>query len=230
MRRSTRNPRAAEVAAGFELRGRTRACARLIDVRGKDVLNVGSSIGWYERQADAQGARSVVGIDVSDAALDVAREFAPTAEFVHASALELPFGSDRFDVVTMFDVIEHLPTGTERQALLEARRVLRPAGALALSTPNRHWFPTLSDPAFYLGHRHYRLQHLATLLARAGFVIERASVAGRLFDQLDVLLYYGWRHVLRRERHPFRRVRRLADGEWRRGAGWNTLLVVARPR
>lgn len=225
---STRDSRPADVAASFELRGRTRACVQLVDVYGKDVLNIGSSIGWFEREVGARGARSVVGIDVTDAAMAVAREFAPAATFVRASALDLPFAPAQFDLVTMFDVLEHLPRGSEPQALLQIRNVLRPAGELALTTPNRHWFSTPTDPAYYLGHRHYRLSRLTALLMETGFVVERTAVARRLFDQLDVLLYYAWRHLFRRERHPFGFVRRLADHEWQRGGGWNTLLIVAR--
>jgi hypothetical protein len=65
------------------------------------------------------------------------------------------------------------------------------------------------------------------LLARAQFGIEQVATAGRSFDQLDLLLYYVWRHLLGREGHPFESVRRNADREWTRNDGWNSVLVVA---
>jgi SAM-dependent methyltransferase len=46
--------------------------------------------------------------------------------------IELP--SETFDLVTMFDVIEHLETPIE--ALRICYRILKPGGALAISTPN----------------------------------------------------------------------------------------------
>jgi SAM-dependent methyltransferase len=188
---------------------------------------VGAGIGWLERYAIDSGARSVTAVDVCPESLEVARKFAPRATFVLGSALELPFESETFDAVTMFDVLEHLPPGTEVQALQEIRRVLRPGGLLALSTPHRHWLSTYTDPAFYFGHRHYRKAELKALVGRAQFAIERMTVVGRAFDQLDLLLYYAWRHLLGRERHPFDWVRGRADREWRANRGWNSLLVVA---
>ena len=148
-------------------------------------------------------------------------------EFHRASALDLPFDDESFDVVTMFDVVEHLPRGSEARALSEARRVLRRGGELAVSTPNRHWLATYGDPAYYVGHRHYRREQLERLVAASGFVVRTTSVGGRLFDHIDLLLYYAVRHLARREGHPFGFVRRLADREWEAHTGWNTLFLVA---
>jgi len=60
--------------------------------------------------------------------------------FVCGDAASLPFSSDRFPAVTMFDVVEHIPM--DGAAIAEALRVLRPGGALLVSTPNENWrFP-----------------------------------------------------------------------------------------
>jgi SAM-dependent methyltransferase len=222
--------RLADVAASFELRGRTRRCWEFVgEIDQLDVLNVGCSIGWFECLAVQHGARRAVGVDVSEAALSVARERVPGADFLKASALALPFPPSHFDVVTMFDVIEHLPSGSELAALTQARRVLRDGGRLLLSTPNRHPVSTFTDPAYYLGHRHYRRLELASLLRSARFEVVGVECGGRLFDQLDLLAYYASRQLLNRERHPLDFVRRRADREWASGSGWNTLFVAAAP-
>ena len=225
--RLSRAPAPDVVAAQFVLRGRSRGCAELLDPEGKDVLNVGASIGWFERYALQHGARTVIAIDVSAANLGVAQSFAPGATFVHGSVLDLPFPAESFDAVAMFDVLEHLPSGTEARALQEIRRVLRPSGKLALSTPHRHWLSTYLDPAFYFGHRHYSRAEVTKVLSQTGFVIDRERICGRAFDLLDLLLYYAWRHLRGRERHPFDSVRRRADREWQEDQGWNSLLVLA---
>ncbi|HEY6395036.1 MAG TPA: class I SAM-dependent methyltransferase, partial [Candidatus Binataceae bacterium] len=47
----------------------------------------------------------------------------------------LPFRSEKFDVVLMLEVIEHLPDIPH--ALREIARVLKPGGAAIITTPNR---------------------------------------------------------------------------------------------
>jgi SAM-dependent methyltransferase len=155
--------------------------------------------------------------------------FAPTsASFVCASALDLPFADQQFDIVTMFDVIEHVPRGRELGALREARRVLLSAGRMAVSTPGRSWFATYTDPAFYFGHRHYRARDLRRLLDQSGLQVLELRTGGGIFDQLDLLLYYAARHLAHRERHPFAFIRSRAEGEWLEWRGDNTILVIAR--
>ena len=63
--------------------------------------------------------------------------------FVAGDATALPFGDRTFDAVTMFDVLEHIPS--DRQAVTEALRVLKTDGFLLISTPNENWqFPYYS--------------------------------------------------------------------------------------
>ncbi len=57
--------------------------------------------------------------------------------FLVAGAGDLPFPDGSFDTVVMWEVLEHIPPGTEPQAFAEIARVLRPGGRLHLSTPMR---------------------------------------------------------------------------------------------
>ena len=214
-------------AADFELRGCALLCAGLVPVRGADVLDVGCSVGWYAAEALARGARSMTGLDQSNEALAVARRSTPEATFIQGSALDLPFEDASFDLVTMFNVIEHLPRGSETRLLAEGTRVLRPGGRLALVTPHNHPLPTLADPAWYFGHRHYSRRRIASFASDAGLRVDRLELAGGAADTLDLLLYYLSRHLLRRERHPFDRLRRRADREFQERAGRNYVVAVA---
>lgn len=63
-----------------------------------------------------------------------------SVRFLAADATCLPFPDGSFDVVTMFDVLEHIEE--DSLAAVEALRVLRPGGWLLLTTPNDRWrFP-----------------------------------------------------------------------------------------
>lgn len=59
------------------------------------------------------------------------------ASFVHADGTRLPFPDGAFDVVTLFDVLEHVPD--DRALALEALRVTRPGGSVLVTTPKDTW-------------------------------------------------------------------------------------------
>jgi GT2 family glycosyltransferase/SAM-dependent methyltransferase len=64
----------------------------------------------------------------------------PGRRFVCGTATRLPVGDRSVDVVTLFDVVEHIPD--DAAAVREALRVLRPGGHLLLTTPSELWrFP-----------------------------------------------------------------------------------------
>jgi SAM-dependent methyltransferase len=108
---------------------------------------------------------------------------------IKGSVLFLPFRSNIFSVAIFSEVLEHLPTGTEEQALGEIHRVLNRNGVLILSTPTSeglwgklYW---LGDPAFWLiNHRHYLARDLRHLLDVSGFLVRTLTRRGGPRDLL----------------------------------------------
>lgn len=103
------------------------------------VLDFGTGTG-YGAARMASVAASVVGVDVSHAAIAYAqgRYSAGNLDFRRIAPVEevpLPFADDSFDVVTSFQVIEHVPSAAAY--LAEARRVLKPGGKMLVVTPDR---------------------------------------------------------------------------------------------
>jgi ubiquinone/menaquinone biosynthesis C-methylase UbiE/glycosyltransferase involved in cell wall biosynthesis len=105
-------------------------------VKEKDVLDVACGEG-YGSFFMADIARSVVGVDISDEAVQHASVIykKPNLTFRQGSAIALDFDEASFDVVVSFETIEHL--AEQAQMLAEIRRVLRPDGLLVISSPNR---------------------------------------------------------------------------------------------
>ncbi len=100
-------------------------------VRGKRVLEVGCGTGLIlERLAEV--ADEAVGIDLSPGMLTRARERG--LEVREASATELPFEDESFDVVCSFKVLAHVPD-IER-ALAEIARVTKVGGYMFLEFYN----------------------------------------------------------------------------------------------
>lgn len=70
-------------------------------------------------------------------------------KLVNASALQLPFTNQSFDLIIIQDVIEHLTSVKDFYS--EVKRVLRNDGKIYLSTPNKYsLFNFFSDPHFGL--------------------------------------------------------------------------------
>ena len=105
----------------------------------RTTLDIGSGAGYGVAELAKSGA-TVTGVDVAADAINYARaNYAlPNVHFAQASATALPFHNGSFDLVTAFEVIEHL---NDWNALLaEARRVLRDVGVFLVSTPNRSYY------------------------------------------------------------------------------------------
>lgn len=76
-------------------------CALLPDLADKRVLDLGCGFGWHCRYAADQGARSVVGIDLSEKMLVRARELTTDARISYRQTAmeEVDAAIDEFDVV-----------------------------------------------------------------------------------------------------------------------------------
>jgi SAM-dependent methyltransferase len=103
------------------------------------VLDAGCGSGYGSAELAKTGA-SVTGADVSGEAVAYAREHfgKQGIRFVEAPCESLPFEPESFDLVTAFEVIEHLERW--RELLAEANRILKPGGVLLVSTPNRDYY------------------------------------------------------------------------------------------
>lgn len=211
------------------LDGRLWRCYAMVgSCVGKEVLNIGCSFGWFERFATNDGTRRVTGIDVDETTLSKAKRWVPRAQFLLASAFQLPFKPRSFDVVAMFDVIEHLPAGKEPKAFEEARTMLRDGGVLCLSTPNRSLFSNLLDPAWYLmGHRHYSRRDLEQLLSQSGFRIQSVGYGGGSYELIGMIIFYIWKWVFHRPM-PFKTwFDAKRDREYRQKKAFATIFVKA---
>jgi SAM-dependent methyltransferase len=97
---------------------------------GSRVLDLATGPGYVAARAAERGA-SVVGVDVAEAMISLARRLHPGLDFRQADAHHLPFDDDTFDAVVGNFLILHL--GRPEQAVAGFVRVLRPGGRLALT-------------------------------------------------------------------------------------------------
>jgi SAM-dependent methyltransferase len=124
----------------------TRLADPLLDAarvgRGSHVLDVASGPGYVAAAAAERGA-SVIGVDIAEGMISLARRLHPQLDFRLGNAEALPFPDGSFDAVVASFVLLHI--GRPERAAVEFARVLEAGGRLALTV----W--DLPDRARFLG-------------------------------------------------------------------------------
>lgn len=99
------------------------------------VLDVGCGCGFFLRfLKDKQLRGQILAIDISKRLLKKAKVF-KSADLIQASAEMLPFKNETFDIITCFQVIEHLSTPTRH--LDDVYRILNYGGIYYVTTVNK---------------------------------------------------------------------------------------------
>ena len=124
----------------------TRLVGPLLDAaavaHGARVLDVASGPGYGAAAAAERGA-SVIGVDVAEGMISLARRLHPQLDFRFGNAEALPFPDASFDAVVANFVLLHL--GRPERAAAEFARVLDADGRVALTVWDR------PDQARFLG-------------------------------------------------------------------------------
>jgi 2-polyprenyl-3-methyl-5-hydroxy-6-metoxy-1,4-benzoquinol methylase len=99
------------------------------------VLDVACGPGWLLRFFAKRGYRDVHGVDVSSEQVELARRHCAQVEAGHLIPY-LHARPGRFDLLTGFDIVEHLDKDEVLDFLDACHGALRPGGRLVLQTPN----------------------------------------------------------------------------------------------
>ncbi len=101
--------------------------------KGLAVLDIATGTG-YGAARMSQVTNFTVGLDLEEAAVHAGAGAYPDVAFVVADARSLPFPSRVFDLITCFEVMEHV--AEPERIIAEASRVARDDGLVLISTPN----------------------------------------------------------------------------------------------
>ena len=149
----------------------------------KKILDIGCGIGSFTYFIDREDC---VGIDLDMNAIKIAIKYCPKSNFILASALNLPFRNNVFGLILMWEVIEYLEKGLEKNAIQEAHRILIKGANLLLSAPNDNLYYNIMDPDCFLlrRQRHFNIQTLIKTISEIGFSIKEHTIRG------------GWRTII----------------------------------
>ena len=121
-----------------------------LNLRDKDVLEIGCGSGYGAYLLSALNPKSYIGLDVMEEQVQLAHKNYPQFEFLILDAEDLSrFPASSKDVVIIFGVLHHIPNW--RKAIDEVVRVLKPGGSLFLEEP-RGVDIKIFDAFFRWGH------------------------------------------------------------------------------
>jgi len=131
------------------------------------ALDIGAAGGGNTRVLKAHGWQAVA-VEFSGSAAEVAH--ARGMSTVRADARKLPLRSRSCDLVTAFDVLEHIDE--DYLAAAEIARVLQPGGRALIAVPCDMALWSAHDDA--VGHlRRYSQSELTDLIEKAGLTLEK---------------------------------------------------------
>lgn len=165
--------------------------------RPKRVLDLGCGMGGFLAGLGELGER-IYPSDISVESLVRCRERGFDGGVV-ASGYALPYRDSSFDLVCLFDAIEHIPDDV--RVMREVARVLTPGGRVFVSVP-AYQFLYANNDRVAQHERRYTRRSLARVFREAGLNIERNSHANVFLFPLilpAVLAVKGLEILLRSE-------------------------------
>ena len=154
-------------------------------LKGGKLLDVGCAYGFFLELAKKNGWQ-VQGTEISEAAYMYAKNKLKLP-VLNKALEEAEFKNESYDVVTLFDVIEHLPS--PNAAIKEIRRILKPNGLLVITTPDigslsakllgRNWeeIKRVREHIYFFSR-----STLKSMLELNNFKVLRTESAGRYFS------------------------------------------------
>lgn len=193
---------------------RLQRCLDAIEGHTGKIMEIGCGAGRYTRAfLHYRPDLEVYGCDISHVALKEARDADPRGRIAYkiGDALNLPYESDTFDIVVLFDVFEHV-TDVGRAAD-EVARVLKPGGVFHCFVPcegnRRTIFAMLRNSKLIPIHRWKRdhighIQVLTTgqmknILERRGLHVSGATYSFHILGQIHDVADYWRREQLSRD-------------------------------
>ena len=175
-------------AVVFPFRTLRHDVASTVDLRaGARLLDVATGTG-QQAFAFAKKAREVVGIDLSEAMLRIARrknQF-PNVTFQQADAAELPFDEASFDASCVSFALHEMPASVRERVVREMARVTKPGGSIMIvdyGLPRNRFASTIVFHIVKLYERHHYESFVKsdwrTLLASAGVEVSEDRPALR---------------------------------------------------
>jgi SAM-dependent methyltransferase len=145
---------------GYRYLGGMHVVKTLCDEESYDsLLDIGCGDGRFIRELSAIApTKRLMGVDYSERAIALAKGMNPDLNYRAVDITTNHLDGQQFDVVTLVEVIEHIPPNELPRFIACAVSFLRPGGRLILTVPHRN------NPVGFKHFQHFDSQTLQDLL------------------------------------------------------------------
>lgn len=126
---------------GFRYLGGLHVARTLCDEEDyASLLDLGCGDGRFLSELAKQPDKELrlMGVDYSERAISIAKALNPTIDYRHANIISDDVDTEAFDVLTLVEVIEHIPPDELEIFVERAIEKLKPGGRLVLTVPHRN--------------------------------------------------------------------------------------------
>jgi len=152
-------------------------------IKNGTCLDIGCGAGEFINILESKSFSRIKSIDLLDEHVNAAKKVAKRAEVVKEDLFNV---AEKFDVVIMLEVLEHIKNDGEVLSHIR-ENLMKEKGLFILSVPSYNTpFNTMHQTAF--GHyRHYKKDELKDLLDKAGFkVLSFYSYGTKLINSMGM--------------------------------------------
>ncbi len=165
----------------YSIKIRLEFIEKYVPLKGKRVLDVGCGNGFYTNEM-ARRAKEVVGVDVNCKSIDEATRLAAkvglkNVNFV-CSSVENYHAEEKFDVITLIEVLEHVDD--EHAVICNLEKMLKDSGKLVIFVPNK-WYPFETHGAVFFGRDFEGWKGSVPLLSWAPEFVRRRCCRARVY-------------------------------------------------
>jgi ubiquinone/menaquinone biosynthesis C-methylase UbiE len=136
------------------------------------VLDVGCGAGVPVAKTLVNNNFDVVGIDLSESMIKLARKNVPKAKFMKKDMTKLDFKENSFDGLTAFYSIIHVPREKHTSIFQSFHKILKTNGVILVSVGSEEWEGTSEDfHGAKMFWSHYSPERSLQIIKDAGFEI-----------------------------------------------------------
>jgi 2-polyprenyl-3-methyl-5-hydroxy-6-metoxy-1,4-benzoquinol methylase len=190
--------------------------------KNASILDVGCGMGFLLLSLKNAGYTSLSGVDTDEQQVRSCKEKDLNVSLVQDSISYLNNNSSKYDIITLFDVLEHIPSPQQISFARAINNALKPGGRLILTVPNAN--SVLASRNRYIDHTHHVLFTEVSL----DFVLYNAGFKEIEIQPMDYLISsISLKSLIQRFLLRYFRMRRRLEMMTELGAEWGKKIPLS---